>query len=146
MDEHDKVTKEKDQLKKQNTQLLKLNEQLKKKRKGSTDKLLASPDPPPEEDSTSLEIEFTQQRADDADKRAEEARARVIERAKEAEKYTRAAHTGAESRVANLEKQLDEKYVQVKVSCTGCWDFLYVHHMLCKPCPIQVMLCITEFQ
>ena len=116
MEMHDKVIKEKDQLKKQYDHLLK---QLKKKRKGSTDKLLASPDPPPEEDSTSLQIGFAQQRADDADKRVDEARARVVEaerRAKEAEKYARVAHTGAESRVATLEMQLDEKIVQVQVS------------------------------
>ena len=119
MEMHDKVIKEKDQLKKQYDQLLKQHEQLKKKRKGSADKLLASPHPPPEEDSTLLEIEFAQQRADDADKRAEEARARVIEaerRAKEAEKHARAAHTGAESRIAKLEKQVDEERVLVQVS------------------------------
>ena len=119
MEMHDKVIKEKDQLKKQYDHLLKQNEQLKKKRKGSTDKLLASPDPPPEEDSTLLAIEFAHQRADDADKRAEEARAKVIEaerRVKEAEKYARAAHTGAESRVTKLEKQVDEERVVAQVS------------------------------
>jgi uncharacterized protein YhaN len=119
IDMHEKVVKEKDQLKKQNDQLLKQNEQLKKKRKGSTDKLLSSPDPPPEEDSTLLEIGFAQQRADDADKRAEEVRSKLIKaerRAKEAEKNIRAAHAGAESHIAKLEKELDANHVQLQVS------------------------------
>ena len=122
MDMHDKLTKERDQLKKQNDQLVKQNEQLKKKRKGSTDKLLASPNPPPDEDSTLLEIEFAQQRADDADKRADVATAKAMEaerRAKEAEKQAKAAglkHVGAETRALTMEKELDDKYVQAQVS------------------------------
>lgn len=131
MDVHDKLTKERDQLKKQNDQLVKQNEQLKKKRKGSTDKLLASPNPPPDEDSTLLEIEFAQQCADDADKRADVATAKAMEaerrameaerRAKEAEKQAKAAglkHVGAETRALTMEKELDDKYVQVQVSYT----------------------------
>ena len=123
MDALDKIAKEKDHLKKQNDQLAKQNERLKKKRKDSTDKLLASPDPPPEEDSTSIGIEYAYQRADDADKRADAATAKATEaerRAKEAEKWAKAAglkHLGAESRAATMEKQLDDKMVEVQVSC-----------------------------
>ena len=143
MDEHDKVTKE---LKKQNTQLLKQNEQLRKKRKPDIE-LLASPDSPPEEDSTLLEIEFPQQCADDADKRADEARARVIEaerRAEEAEKHAKEARLGAESRVAKLEKELDGRDVQVQVSyCFGRAS--YACTCMCTMCCVNHVLSGHEY-
>ena len=101
----DKVTKERDQLKKQ----------VKKMRKASTYDVLISPDPPPEEDSTLLEITFAHQQAEEADKRAAEAERRARDAEKEA-KVADLKHREAEIHVATLEKELDGRLIEVQVS------------------------------
>ena len=111
----DKVTKERDQLKKQ----------VNKKRKASTDDVLASSGPPPEGDSTLLEITFTHRQAEEAEKRT----AKAERRAKDTEKQAKAAdlkHCGAETGVATLEKKLDGKLKEVQVCYIYIQYYVYV--------------------